>query len=817
MGYELGTRFSRHHKVVEYFEHIAENASNVVLKKYGETYEHRPLIAAFITAPENFAKLESIRLSNLKRTGLESGSPDGDKIAIVWLSYNVHGNEASTTEAAVRTIYELVNPNNAKTKEWLKNTVVIIDPCINPDGRDRYANFYNQYGNITANPHGDAQEHREPWPGGRPNHYLFDLNRDWAWQTQIESQQRIALYNQWMPHIHVDFHEQYINNPYYFAPAAEPLHEAITNWQREFQVTVGKNHAKYFDQNNWLYFTKEVFDLFYPSYGDTYPMFNGAIGMTYEQAGHGFAGLAIITEDGDTLTLTDRIEHHYTTGISTVEATSLNASKVVDEFDKYFNQSQNNPGTKYKTYVIKGGNKKGKLKQLTSFLDKHLIAYGKPQSARSYKAFDYRNNLEKTISVSRNDLVISAYQPKSKLVTVLFEPKSKLPDSLTYDITAWALPYVYGLEAYALQDRISVDNGYEHQESNSSAIDNKPYAYLLPYESLEDVKFLAALHKDDVKVRAAEKGFTIDGKSFQPGTLVVTRRANESLGDAFDQSVQNHAKRLGRNITPVYTGFVTQGYDFGSDNINYIAAPKIAVLTGPQTSSLSYGEIWHFFERGIEYPITSIGTSYFSGVNLYDYDVLIVPNGYYRLFGDDKLKDISQWISRGGKLILVGNALSSFADKDGFSLTRRASDEDKNGSQADKKASERKQAFRRYEDRQRAGISNYIPGAIYKVRMDNSHPLGFGYDRAYFSLKLTSASYPYLKNGWNVGVIEDDSSLTSGFVGANIQENISESLVFGVQEKGEGSVVYLVDNPLFRAFWENGKLLFANAVFMVGQ
>src|SRR4051812_7511369 len=238
LGYELGDRFTRHDRVMDYYKHVADVMENVNLVQYGETYEYRPLVYAVVTSPENFKNIEQIRTDNLKRTGLLEGTPSQDRKAIVWLSYNVHGNEANSLEASMWTLYDLANGSNAKTQNWLKNTVVILDPCINPDGRDRYANFYNQYGNHPANSSGDAKEHREPWPGGRANHYMFDLNRDWAWQTQIESQQRIKVYNQWMPHVHVDFHEQGHNNPYFFAPAAEPFHEVISSWQRQFQVMI---------------------------------------------------------------------------------------------------------------------------------------------------------------------------------------------------------------------------------------------------------------------------------------------------------------------------------------------------------------------------------------------------------------------------------------------------------------------------------------------------------------------------------------------------------------------------------------------------
>ena len=266
LGYDIGTEFSRHHQVVDYFKAVANALPNQVkLEQYGKTNERRPLYLAYVSSKANIKNLETIRENNLKNTSLLEGSPTATDVAIVWLSYNVHGNEASSTEAAMLTLYKLLT----ERKDLLENTVVIIDPCINPDGRDRYVNWYNETASQPYDIDRQASEHNEPWPGGRPNHYLFDLNRDWAWATQVETQTRLIAYNKWMPHIHVDFHEQGINEPYYFAPAAEPFHEIISDWQRDFQTEIGKNHAKYFDAEGWLFFTRESFDLLYPSYGDT--------------------------------------------------------------------------------------------------------------------------------------------------------------------------------------------------------------------------------------------------------------------------------------------------------------------------------------------------------------------------------------------------------------------------------------------------------------------------------------------------------------------------------------------------------------------
>ena len=376
LGYELGERFTPHHRVTDYVRHVADNAANVDRIEYGHTYEGRLLQYLIISSPDNMAKLEEIRTANLQRAGLLEGVPAEDTPAIVWLSYNVHGNESVGTEAALAVIHTLVSSTDNDVQTWLEKTVVIIDPCINPDGRDRYVHFYHQTRGHTPNVHGEAREHSEPWPGGRSNHYYFDLNRDWAWGTQIETRQRLPHYNRWMPHIHVDFHEQSVNSPYFFAPAAVPYHAYITSWQRELQNLIGANHARYFDEEGWLFFTRQIFDLFYPGYGDTWPTFNGAIGMTYEQAGSGRAGLGIITAEGDTLTLSDRIEHHYTTSLSTIEVAANQRARITTEFAEYFQNAASRPSGAHAAYVVRHTGQEDKVRVLADHLDLLGIAYG---------------------------------------------------------------------------------------------------------------------------------------------------------------------------------------------------------------------------------------------------------------------------------------------------------------------------------------------------------------------------------------------------------------------------------------------------------
>ena len=817
LGYELGDQFTRHFQVLNYFNHVAENNSNVKFIKYGETYEKRPLQLAIVTSPENFSRLEEIRTNQLKYAGLIEGNAVDNGIAIVWLSYNVHGNEAVSTEVSMKTIYELVHPENQKTKEWLKNTVVIIDPCINPDGRGRYVNWYYQKGNLPYNSNPDTAEHHEPWPGGRANHYLFDLNRDWAWATQIETQNRLVAYNNWLPNVHVDFHEQGVNQPYYFAPAAEPYHEVITNFQREFQVTIGKNNAKYFDKNGWLYFSKEVFDLLYPSYGDTYPMFNGAIGMTYEQGGSGRGGLGVINEEKDELSLKDRIAHHFTSSLSTIEMTSVHAERLSSEFNSYYKKAAASPIGSYKAYVVKNNQNSDKINSLKLLLNRHKIEYGTVNNDISIKGFSYTKNINDKFKVTNGDLVISSYQPKSNFIKALFEPQTKLSDSLTYDITAWSLPYARGLDALASTVKISVVPFQDEESTAVVAGVDKPYAYISKWNSLDDVSYLSYLLQKKVKVRFSKKPFTIDSKNYAAGTLVITRTGNQKNNE-FDQIVRSASKKFNRNVLAVASGYVDAGSDFGSSKVSYLKAPKVAVLSGKGISSLSFGAIWHFFEQQIKYQIHVIDTDYFNSVDLHDYDVLILPNGYYSsILSKTQLTSLNKWVQKGGKIIAINSAISAFADSEDFDISNYESDEDKKAVKKVRDSIKKEERLQPFDDRERNNISNYITGSIFKASLDNTSPLGFGYSDHYYTLKTSSKKYTYLKNGYNVSVIKNKSNKVSGFAGKNAIKSIENSLVYGVENKGRGTVVYLVDDPLFRSFWENGKLLFSNAVFMVGQ
>ncbi|GGG55643.1 M14 family zinc carboxypeptidase [Hymenobacter glacieicola] len=817
LGYELGTRFTPHAELLRYVDHVVQHSpGQMKLQRYGRTYENRPLELVYVATPTNLNNLDDIRRNNLRLAGLESGAAATKQPAVVWLSYNVHGNEAVSSEAVMQVLYDLANPQNQQMQQWLQNLVVIVDPCVNPDGRDRYAQWYNRVANQQPNSSPLSWEHHEPWPGGRYNHYYFDLNRDWAWQTQQESRQRIAVYNQWLPQVHADFHEMGPNNPYYFSPAAKPFHADLTEWQRKFQNVIGDYNRKVFDKNNWLYFTRETYDLFAPFYGDTWPSFNGAIGMTYEQGGGGPAGISYTKTDGDTLTLTQRIEHHHATSLATIQAAADRHDELIREFQKFYTDARTKPRGEYKSYVLTGSADPGQMRALTQYLDRQQIRYGYATKRSKQQGYNYATGKTEGVQIQPRDLVVSMYQPKSTLVKVLFEPQAALEDSLTYDLTAWSLPYAFGLNGYALKSKVEANNSAPSNPRpvtvSSQSTTDKPYAYLARWNSLQDIRFLGRLQQQGVKVRVADEPFETEGQQYQRGTLIIPRTGNERLGARFDQLVRAQADSAGVLVQAVQSGLSTTGGDLGSRSVRPLKQPSVAILAGPGVDATAFGEVWHFFEQQIGYPVSVLGTDYFNSVPLSNFDVLILPDGGYdNILTERGLENVKTWIRAGGRLIALEGASRFLAGKKDFLLKPKLAD-----STAAKKSNPYA-SLRRYADAEREQIGERVQGSVYRVQLDNSHPLAFGYGSTYYALLRDTPNYRFLpQGGWNVGVLKKNS-YAAGFTGRKAQRALTDTFVLGTQDLGRGQVVYLADNPLFRAFWQGGKLLFGNAVFIVGQ
>jgi hypothetical protein len=809
LGYELGTQFTYHHKAVEYFKYIADNSPLAEYREYGMSYEGRPLGVCFISSEENLANLEEYRKNNLIKTGLLKGEFTGKQIPFIWLGYNVHGNESVGMETAMKTLYTLVTGSYKGVSEYLKGCIVVIDPCQNPDGRDLYTNRYRNSMNYLINPDGNSWEHNQGWPGARSNHYLFDLNRDWTWQTQAETQQRLILYNQYMPHVHADFHEMGPESTFFFAPGADPWHTVITPWQHEFHKIMGNGNATLFNEKFRLYFTKESFDLFYPSYGDTWPLFNGAMGFTYEQSGGGGSGLAYKLESGDTLTLKDRIEGHFTASMATIKVAYENREKLISGFNKYFDESEKNPLFQYKSVIIKGSNEKSNIGSLLQLFDRNQIRYTYAGNiGKKFKGFDYSSNKDGEVTVEKGDILISAYQPQSHFVQVLFEPDSKTSDSLSYDLTAWALPYVFNLKAFAITEKVSADTGKVEQKKISNEVSSKnTYAYITNYQGFDELKFVAALYTKNVKLRYSLKPFVLNGTSFNRGSIIIARGDNKHLEGDFDQIVTKAANECQVKLIPATTGLVDSGKDFGSGYSPLMKNRSVAMLCGEGTSSGSVGELWYFFERELNYPVTLINTGNSESIDLHEYDVLILSSGNY-----SKLKDtIFDYVRRGGRVIAIENSVSLFAGEKTLAKAIETRS-------AELKLSEKKvksddstllKKFE-FENERRYTLSERSAGSIYKVAIDDTHPYSFGLGKVWFIMKRT-AGYPFLPTGSNIGYILEKEPV-AGFAGFKYKDKIKNTLVIGTEKIGSGEVIYITDNPYFRAFWKSGRVLIGNSV-----
>jgi hypothetical protein len=810
LGYELGTQVTYHYRAVEYFRYIADVSPLAEYREYGTTYEGRRLGVCIVSSEDNLSKLEEYRINNLIKTGLSDGSFTGKQVPFIWLAYNIHGNEAAGMETAMKTLYTLVTGSYPGVSDWLLTCIIIIDPCQNPDGRDLFANRFRNSQNLIPNPDGNAWEHNQGWPGARTNHYMFDLNRDWTWQTQAESSQRIAFYNQFMPHVHADFHEMGAESTFFFPPGADPWHEVITPWQHEFHKLIGKGNAALFDEKSKLYFTKETFDLFCPSFGDTWPLFNGAIGFTYEQGGSGNSGLVYKQESGDTLTLKKRIDGHFTASMATIKVSYENRERLITEFNKFFSDNINKPSFQYKSIIIKGSNDKSDLDDLFQLLKNNQIKYSYAGSiGKKFRGFDYAANIEGETIIEKGDILISAFQPQSRFVQVLFEPDSKASDSLSYDLTAWALPYAYNLKAFAIAEQIKpLDQKIEKEKVINFLPGNKPYGYSVEYKGFNTLRFISALHMKNIKSRYSLKSFTIDGTDFDRGSFIITRGDNTNIESKLDQYVTDLANKFQVVLTPVKSGLTDKGKDFGSEYSPLRKKTNVALLCGEGTSSGEVGELWYFFERDVEYPVSLLSTSNAEKVDLRDYDVLLLAPGSY-----SKLRDtIVDFAKRGGRVVAFENAISVFAMEKSTSLFKAVETRTTEQKAAEKKEkSDDLSLLKKFGDERRHMLSERSAGSIYRVKVDTTNPYGFGLGSEWFLMKRTQV-YPFLTSGNNIGYILENKPV-SGFAGYKFQKLIKNTMVIGSERIGEGEVIYITDDPYFRAFWKSGRALLWNVVF----
>jgi hypothetical protein len=791
LGRDPGEAFTPHHRVVDYCEHIAETSPVAQLIDYGMTPEGRPLQVLLFSSPENLAQLEEIRTRHL-----DSGA--ASDVGVIWLSYDVHGNEAVCTEAALEVIGRLADPAG-DVERWLDGLVILLDPCLNPDGHERYVQFFQREASATPDPDPRSIEHNEPWPGGRYNHYLFDLNRDWAWLTQPESQARWELYSQWMPHVHGDFHEMGFNSPYYFPPAVEPYHEVITDWQRAFQWEIGQATASAFDARGESYYTDEDFDLFYPSYGDTYPMYHGAIGMTYEQGGSGGAGLLVERNDGTFLSLADRIENHVSSSLALLETSHRLREQLVSEFREYQRVNEAGEGFAYAGYLIPAQGQADLLPDLVQFLDLHEIEVQQVQrsSNRNVVSHRYENGLTETVAPNAGDLWIPSAGRHGRFLSVLMDPSPILSDSLTYDITSWALPYAHGLEAYACLDAPMYLEEWSGRTDSAAGLPPSDFGWMFPLTGAKLGRFLADALQSGLTPRMASEDISWgDGLDCPRGTPMFLVADGDDIKNVLVELVDEHGVRglaIPGGMTPV-------GPDLGSSFVAKLPPPRVGLATGPGTSATAVGSAWWHFEQQLQYPVTRTAVEDLTAESLSRFDVFVLPAGWYGAQAD-ALDALISFAKNGGWVIAWGGAFDA--------LTRAANV----SSPVMSESSSNERVL--WGDQRRDRARGRIEGATFITETDPSHPLMWSTPGPLYSLQNSNRRQGLdVSGGQAAAWIPDQSEPLAGYAGERLTPVPEDIWVVGSISLGEGGMVGFSDDPLFRGFWTSGSNVFNQAVFV---
>ncbi len=854
VGHDWGEKITMHHELERYIFRLAEASPKVQVVKYGETWEGRSLYYLIVASEKNMARVDEIKagtkaLADPRRTQkAEADRLIRDLPAVTWLTYAVHGNEISGTDAATLTAYHLVaSQNDTLAQLILDQSVVIIDPLQNADGRDRFINYFRQTRGPWPDEDQQAAEHREVWPGGRGNHYLFDMNRDWFALTQIETHGKVKAYLDWYPVVFVDLHEMGSNSTYYFAPPADPINPEVPKEQSQLWVEYGRNNAAWFDRFGFDYFTREIFDSFYPGYGEGWPLFHGSIGMTYEQASS--RGLVVRKEDETVMHFRNTVQHHFIASLSTCQTTARSRERMLRYFYDY-RRSAIDEGERggVKEYIIPPGKDPNRAAKLAALLRDQGIEVSVAGAAFSNGSVkDYYSDKRQEKRFPAGTYVIPTAQPSKRLLTTLMarqieiekeflqeqlrREKKRLPNQI-YDVTGWSLPLLFDVECY----EASRASGASLSPFTGSA--NRPdgitggkasVAYLIPWGTNSAARTLAALFRKDIRVHQTDKAFTLEGRLYPPGTLIIKVKDNpEDLHETLTGLVRSE----GVSIVAAQTAWVEDGVNFGSNEVNFLKKPKVAMAYNTPVSSYSAGWTRFLLERAYGYPVTIIHADQLARADLTKYNVLILPDswgGYGSTFGESGAGRLKDWIQQGGTLVTYGAATHWLTqEKTGLLSTTRELRGGKPDAPEKKEDDEKKKAEKEPKpDLSRPfDLEKHIlpdkelpaaaPGVIMRITLDPEHWLAFGYDGGTNVLIDSRNIFTPIKldKGRNVGLFEDESKLVlSGFLWEDTQKQLAKKAYLLHQAHGRGHVVGFADDPNSRAFVDGTNLLFLNAVF----
>jgi hypothetical protein len=803
LGYRLGERFTDHAGVREYARVLSASPS-VEYRPYGTTVEGRELLQLVIGTPDHLARLDEILRLNQELTLAGTTEARARQIAasipaVVYFSYGVHGNESSGSEAALWTAYDLVT-NAVAVEGVLDSLVLVMDPVTNPDGRDRYVQWYRSV--VGARPNADPQtrEHREPWPGGRFNHYLFDLNRDWAWMTQPETRARLRTWWEWNPQVHVDFHEMSPNSTYFFFPAAAPVNPIYPEHILEWGIRFGRENARTFDQQGWPYFTRESYDMLYPGYGDSWPSLLGAVGMTYEQAGGGSAGLAFARTDGDTLTLYQRATQHRAAGSATLRTIAAGKTRLLLDFA----EAHRTAGEGHSDILLVPGAESSRLDALVDHLLAQRIEVDRAESgfrtsAQAHPGFDDRRDFP------AGTVRVRARQPRGRLALTLLQPETELRGAFSYDITAWSLPYAYGVEAH--QAARPPAGGWTRATPSAATPPGVPearYGFLVPPGDRSApgiVRYLA----EGGTLRVVTKPSTFEGRDWPAGTWFLPTFNQADVRDRVERA------GLGGLATPIASGLAERGVDLGSANTPVVRQPRLAVVGGDGIVATSYGAHWYHLEQQLGAAFDAILLPELGRIDLSRYDVIVIPDMRGRL-EEPVRESLRDWVERGGRLIAVSGGAEAAAPVAGVELRQRAAGDETDALQ---------RLLETREERDRRTWNEEVPGVILEARLDPGHPISWGAtfeggaDRL-FVLHERGRVFEPRSGAEVVASFGPQLQPTSGVISDRNLLRLEQGAWLLSRTIGQGRVILFADDPLFRLFWQSTKPLYLNAILLGG-
>jgi hypothetical protein len=810
LGYRMGERFTSHQRILEYFDELTRRSDLVTVRRIGSTYEDRPLILATITSARNHAALDSIRSSvaMLARGEGDAAAVAKTTPAVVWLAFGVHGNESSSAEAAMMVAHTLVtSPDFARA---LEDLVVIIDPLENPDGRERYIQWFHRTRGIRPNKNPDAFEHQEPWPGGRYNHYLIDMNRDWAWQSQRESRARATAYQQWLPQVFVDFHEMYYTSSYFFPPDAKPINANLPKQVEDWLDVFGRANAAEFSRRGWPFFVAERFDLFYPGYGDSWPSLHGAIGMTYEMAGHGRAGTAIEREDGTVLTLADRALRHYTTAITTVRTAAQHRPELL-RYTYDAARAQIDSGRN--TFLLLPGSPN--LGELIATLERNGVRVETLGSPASVRATRLDRDVTETHAFPAGTVVVSTRQERGALANTLLEKAPSFnkgfveeqrakaeadePDDF-YDLTTWSLPLAMNVEAWVTTSPVTGTKPFA--KTSPPTFRTASYGYLVDAHDPQLYRFAGGLLEDGVRFSVVDSDVRTSERTYARGTIVILKGNNEKDLDARLQSI---AAATGVHVVPLESGWLG-GTAFGSERVRFVKQPKIGLVGGPGSDPTSFGMLWHTLDADTPIPHTVLSAETLRSLDLHDYEVLVFPDGNYaERLGKRGVEKIKQWVTEGGTVVAVKGAHAFLREKD-VEISKLKPWEAPKKKDGDDKEAPAPDTSERYNDFR-------VPGSAFRTTMNERSYLTFGVPRPPAVLVEGSQAFVALpKRVDNILTVDAKEPLISGVAWTESLERIRGSVYVASEPFGRGQVITFADDPHFRLFWRGTLPIFLNAV-----